>query len=166
MAEGTIGIKVTMEPTIAIIVALFEALGADIRSFRTPLERAVRDVAAPSIRKNFEAGGRPDAWVGLDDATVLQENAKGFTGARPLIRSGKLMKAASAQNAWAIDGPAGTATYKLDNPYYGGIHQQGSSPGKGFVPARPFAVLQDSDTDAVAKVFDIWLAERLVAAGF
>jgi phage gpG-like protein len=185
------GFDVTIDPTPMLLVAQFNKLGLDIRSFREPLKRSIQQVVAPSLRKNFAARGRPEAWQELADSTYQIKSSKGFGSAAdfPLVRTGRLQTIAGQLNLWKIDGLEGAATLNLpDEVFYGGIHQAGSGSDSGgvytrknrrtgqtstvsfgspgYVPQRIWALLQDEDIDGIEDVFESWLQERVRSAGF
>jgi len=187
-AAGSMGITVEMDPSPLFLVAAFHKLGVDIRSFRVPLERSIKEVAAPSMNQNFFAQGRPDQWAELAAQTVSQKEAAGYSAAasRPLIRTQDLMQTAGDWKIWNIDGVEGTAIMELPaDVWYGKVHQEGSNEGgigyvtafkvrrtgkrvevmhgvQGFVPQRMWALLQDDDIDKIEEVFDKWMEERLL----
>jgi phage gpG-like protein len=140
----------------AVSAALFE-LSVDIRSVKEPLLRSVREVMAPSLRTNFEVGGRP-TWEPDTEQTWERKQ-----GGSVLVETGALEGKAGQIGVWRIDGQAGEASLSGDSfPEYGVIHQNGWR----FGPARPWAVMQDEDQDAIADVFDKWVGERIAKAGF
>jgi phage gpG-like protein len=144
-------------PGLSVVSAAMFDLAVDIRSVREPLERSVRQVAAPSIGTNFDVGGRP-AWEPDLPQTVDRK-----TGESILVETGALQGRASQVGVWNIDGQSGEANLSAGAfPNYGIINQNGWRSG----PARPWAVLQDEDQDAIADVFDRWVAERVAKAGF
>jgi phage gpG-like protein len=110
-------------PTIGILARDIDKLGVDIRSFREPLERAVKEVMIPSIQKNFERGGRP-AWAPLSEVT-LEIRAREGSGSRKLIRSGNLKKNMSYMTMWDINGERAIIKDLPDRVWYGKIHQAG-----------------------------------------
>lgn len=182
---GSYGIQISMDPSPVIIVAAFNKLGVDIRSFKEPLKRSIQQVIAPSIRKNFDSGGRPEPWAPLKPRTVAQKKYEGFgRNARKILkRKGDLQRLASTLRVWDIDGVMGEAKMMLpEEIFYGGIHQAGwetiiikekvnkktgevslINMGDGGAVARPWALIQDEDADDVEKVFDTWLGERVDA---
>ena len=134
-------------------------LSSKLGSYKVPFTRSVREVLAPSIKQNFNDGGRP-SWQPLRVSTVRR---KGHD--RPLIRGGKGSKRlswrASAYKRWKVTDKA--AEYELPNvPYF--RHQQ-----EGFihfgsgerVPARPFAMIQPTDRDRVERIFNEWAEETI-----
>lgn len=122
-----------------------------IRSFREPLQKAVRDVVIPSIRQNFDAGGRP-AWKPLSEATLSIRD-----GNTILVRTGALRQGATQQNNWKYTTTEAVMEGLPSRVWYGMIHQLG---GTG-IPPRPFAMIQPQDEAAIDKVFNDWLEERL-----
>lgn len=191
-AGSGMGIFIDMDPSPLLLVAQFDKLGLDIRSFKEPLKRSVQKVVAPSLRKNFDQQGRPDRWPELADQTVAQKAAQGFTATSPfpLVRTGKLRQRAQELQTWDIDGLEGTAVLRVpEDVWYGKVHQEGSNESgigsvevttnrrtgrkrtvtrgvQGYVPQRIWAIIQDEDEEAIEDVFEKWLQERLLANGF
>jgi phage gpG-like protein len=180
------GITMEMDPGPLIIVASFEKLGMDIRSFKEPLERSVKEVIAPSLQKNFDVMGRPDRWQELAEATYAIKSRLGFGNAsRILMRTGLLRRVAGQLNAWDIDGQEGIAKMALPRAEYGYIHQNGAGSGgnalyrrksrttgrivetevgsQGYVPQRIWALIQKEDEANIEKVFGKWLDDRVKA---
>jgi phage gpG-like protein len=175
------------EPSVGISARKLDKLGIDIRSFREPLKRSIREVMVPSIRQNFDSGGRP-AWVPLHDFTVKKKKGD----ARPLIRTGSLRRVATQMNIWTIDTEKAMVTDLPQSVWYGKVHQAGyegnaggastkqlvntatgaiieiedeGEAGSGAIPARPFIVMQNEDVNNIDRVFTDWLGERIAAAG-
>lgn len=113
-------------PSIGIAAGRIDKLGMDIRSFREPLTRAVREVIVPSIRENFDAGGRP-AWEPLADATLALRQSRGISGSKPLTVSGALRRGASQINIWDIRQNSAVIPDLPQKVWYGKIHQAGYS---------------------------------------
>jgi phage gpG-like protein len=174
------GIDIQFTPSLAIIAGNIDKLGVDIRSFRVPLKRAVKEVMIPSIRKNFDAGGRP-AWTPLADATIERKGNNSI-----LINSGALRRQMGYQNIWTITKDYAIIQDLPQSIWYGKVHQAGAdigasssravknittgrivanvSQGEGFnIPARPFVVVQPSDERGIESVFRHWLDERVKA---
>jgi phage gpG-like protein len=183
-------------PTLSLKAAEFDALDIDIRSFREPLKRSIQRVIAPSIGKNFLAGGRPQTWTPLSDMTVPVKNKDPktkFPVTDPLLRSGLLMKTMQQLNIWTITSTQAEIRDLPDKIWYGKVHQAGTTmqttaqqasggTAEGFmnmihhiatggassergqnIPARPFAMVQTSDLDAIQAEWEIWLNERIIA---
>jgi phage gpG-like protein len=113
------------KPSIGISAKNIDRLGLDIRSFREPLKRVIQQVLAPSFRKNFESGGRPDAWEPLSDATMEIRDRLGFSGDDVLVRTGALQRVSQQFNIWVVTGEAAFIPKLPDKVRYGNIHQSG-----------------------------------------
>lgn len=178
----------TFEPSIGIVAGRIDKLGLDIRSFRVPIMESIRRVMVPSIRKNFEEGGRPDSWEPLSEYT-LATRAKQGSGEKILDRTGTLARAASQINIWDVTMVAAVIRDLPERAWYGKVHQAGLSKGShvsrsragiktaqeimkqarasggggaaGEIPARPFLMFQDEDELAIQEIFLLWLGERV-----
>lgn len=118
------------KPSLGVVAKDIDRLGLDIRSMREPLTRSVREVMVPSIRQNFEVGGRPH-WDPLAYATVKMRGS-----ATPvLVRSGNLKRAVTTIKVWTITQTAATIKSLPAKVSYGNVHQAGfggSGGGKGW----------------------------------
>jgi len=178
--------SISFEPTIGITAKRIDRLGMNIKSFREPLRRSIKEVVAPSIRKNFDVGGRPP-WPPLaPDTLEIREHVHGRSGTSPLVSSGLLRKTASQLNVWTYTTTSAILAGLPEKVRYGGIHQAGyegkrssaggkslkaivakakSGGGKGRevppIPARPFVLLQEDDIPKIEKVFIDWMGERI-----
>lgn len=133
-------------------------LSQKLSSYEVPFTRSVREVLAPSIKQNFNDGGRP-AWADLKDSTVRR---KGHN--RPLIRGGKGSKRlswrASAFVRWSFK--SNTVEYEMPDVPYFRYQQIGfDHVGGTHVPARPFAMIQPVDRDRVERIFNEWAEETI-----
>lgn len=143
--------------TIGIAAAQMDKLGLDIRSFREPLTRSVKQVMAGwsgSIAQNFEAGGRPDRWAELSESTLyLRDNLHGYTSMDPLLRTGRLRQVAQQINLWYITSTSATVPGMPNKVWYGRIHQEGypagTTSGSRMTSAR-LAQIQDAQRVAMA----------------
>jgi phage gpG-like protein len=186
LVQRNVSIDLKFEPSVGILARKVDKLGMDIRSFREPLTRSVREVMVPSIRMNFDVGGRP-AWEPLHEFTVKKKKGN----AAPLIRTGALRRVASQINIWTISSESAMITDLPQSVWYGKVHQaghgatgmvtkrifnpmtkrytefeeEGTEAGSGAIPARPFVVLQEQDVIAIERVFADWLGERIAANG-
>lgn len=115
----------SFQPSIGISARAIDRLGIDIRSFREPLKRVVQKVMAPSFLKNFQAGGRPDLWPDLADATIAIREREGINHASPLIRSGLLLRTSQQLNIWTITQETATIRDLPEKVWYGKVHQGG-----------------------------------------
>lgn len=158
--RGRLGFDIQMVPHPLIIAAQMVAWAHNVSTFRVPLKEAVDKVMAPSFRKNFEVGGRP-SWEPLSEATIGRRESEGFEATPVLVRSGTLKGVAGDPNIWTV-GDEEAYVSDLRNAAYGGVHQSGG----GDVPARPWALIQDEDVDAVEEVFVEWFSKHMDHAGF
>jgi phage gpG-like protein len=185
---GLVMPRITFSPTIGIAAGRINKFGMNIKSFREPLKRSIQQVIIPSIRRNFDEGGRP-AWVPLADATIdLRMSLHGSSGGGPLVRSGELRRTMSQFNIWDVNDQRAILAHLPSKVWYGAIHQAGygrmakrtskskirdyltslvdraeDEGSKGLnvnIPARPFVVLQENDLDDIYQVFGDWLEER------
>lgn len=111
-----------VKPPLEMVAADIEKLGLDIKSFKEPLTRAVKKVMIPSIRKNFERGGRPDPWQELAPDTI---KLRGYSAWPILVRTGALKKGATKFDIWSITTTDATVKGLPSNIWYGAIHQRG-----------------------------------------
>ena len=182
--------RITFSPTIGISTRRIDKLGADIRSFREPLKEAIQKVIIPSIRLNFDSGGRP-AWVPLSAATLEIRKRFGIGGSKILVRTGALRRTLGTFQIWSVDTNQAILENLPASVSYGVIHQAGygtrstrqrmgtagRSTKKGliqvfksgsdndgpYIPARPFVLLQPKDVTAIEAVFAEWLQKRVEA---
>jgi len=113
-------------PTIGILARDIDKMGVDIRSFREPLRRAIKEVMIPSFKKNFQEGGRPDPWEPLSEATLeLRSRLHGRSGSQILVRTGNLMKNMGYTTMWTITSESAIIKDLPERVWYGKIHQAG-----------------------------------------
>jgi phage gpG-like protein len=122
-------VGITFEPTVGIAAGRIAKLGVDIRSFRVPLERAIKQVVIPSIQQNFQAGGRPE-WEPLSDFTVKRRMDQGYPEGPTLVRSGRLKKTMAQFNIWTITTTMAILADLPQQVWYGAV-QQGGYDGAG-----------------------------------
>jgi phage gpG-like protein len=115
-------VGITFEPTVGIAAGRIAKLGVDIRSFREPLSRAIKQVVIPSIQANFNAGGRPE-WEPLSDFTLKRHAEEGGSG--PLIKTGKLKKTMAQFNIWTITPTMAILADLPERVWYGKVQQAG-----------------------------------------
>jgi len=151
------------KPSLRITAGHYEAVGVSIRSFREPLKRAIQKVIIPSIRANFDSGGRP-AWEPYADSTREFHESLGIAMSQSLlVKSGALRRTMGYFNIWTVDKEKAELNDLPQNVWYGKVHQAGygGRSGKGLIPARPFVMLQPGDEDKIVEVFEKWLDERI-----
>jgi len=113
-------------PSIGIVAKDIARMGLELESFKEPLTRSVITVMLPSIRKNFEKGGRPDKWEKLAPYTLQQKGKLGIAnGDLPLHRTGALKRGATQFSIWDIGDNSATVRKLPDRIWYGAIHQAG-----------------------------------------
>jgi phage gpG-like protein len=167
MPEASMGIGYSFSPSPFIMAGEMETFGLNVRSFREPLTNAIKKVMIPSIQQNFNVGGRP-AWQPVSDATEQQKFMYGAEGP-PLTRTGNLKRNMTYFSIWTVTTTDASIQSLPDRIGYGAVHQEGTPNGSGRgsnIPARPFAVIQDDDEEAIETVFDTWLQKRQEAAGW
>src|SRR6202012_892431 len=174
------------KPTLALSARNFDTLDIDIRSFKEPLKRSIQQVIAPSIGQNFLSNGRPDGWTPLSADTEVvkaQDPNTSFPVDSILRRTGLLWKTMQQYNIWTVTQTQAAILSLPDKIWYGNIHQAGfgnkassfadplhinldelsKAENRVYIPARPFAMLQDEDLDKIQDVFSTWLNERVIA---
>lgn len=151
---GTITMEFSESPLL--LAEHIDTLALNIRSFREPLTRAIREVVIPSIRNNFDSGGDP-SWQPLARITLDQKLRAGFSP-DILVRSGKLKRVAQQLNIWTINREEAYITSLPVNVWYGQVHQAGTRK----IPSRPFIAVTSTDEDRIREVFSTWLEERVV----
>lgn len=157
-----IGMTTRMEfqPSPAIIAASLLQMSEGVSSFKEPLTRAVKEVMIPSFQKNFNTGGRP-AWEPLAEYTVEVRGS-----ASPiLVRSGRLQRTMGRVGIWTITDAHAVIEGLPADVWYGHVHQAGSRKNT-TIPARPFALIQPEDEEAIVRIFDEWLGEHAAKAGW
>lgn len=182
---GVVGFD--FRPSVGILIRDFNKMELDIRSFRVPLMRSIQQVMIPSIRKNFDVGGRPK-WPKLAPYTLERREKEGARGG-PLVRSGKLKKTATQINIWTVTSTFAAIKSLPENVWYGALHQMGHGAfagsqsekeikaagegthtpmlgvnprsSKAFIPQRQFISMQQEDMDDIEDVFADWLDERI-----
>lgn len=179
--QRNVTVDLNFEPSVGILARKLNVFGMSIRSFKEPLKQAVKDVMIPSIRRNFDAGGRP-RWVPLQANTIVTKKGD----KRPLIRTGALRRQMGYQKIWTIDSEKAMITDLPEAVWYGKVHQAGLgsttnsivrniSTGAthviegeadfGSIPARPFVMFQRGDYTKIDRIFDRWVAKKARMAG-
>lgn len=131
---------------IGALQAAVELLQQNIDDFREPLRVALDVVIIPSIRKNFESGGRPK-WAKLSEPYASYRLPGPI-----LVQTGALREAATSFGNWTVTNDSAIMT-GVDNATYAGYHQTGTR----RMPARPFAVYQPEDVEQIVQIFEIWI---------
>lgn len=166
---SAIGFDIMIVPAPALLVRDFATLGADVRSFRVPLKRAIKEVLIPSFKENFRVSGRP-IWEPLDRATQERKLAEKSRYLKPLMRTGLLSRVAGQLNIWTITRDTAVVEDLPEKVKYGRIHQGGigdiRSVASNVTPARPFLVIQEQDMNDIEEIFFDWIEMRVRDRGF
>jgi phage gpG-like protein len=129
------------------------------------LTRAVDEVMRPSISENFAADGRPP-WEPLTEPTQERRERAGYTPDDPLTASGAGERSATARARWSIT--ADRAEYSgasfPESTWTMALHEVGEQ--SGHFPARPYAVVQPEDADAMGRLAGDWFDRKRRRAGF
>ena len=110
-----------IEPSIGLVAKDINKLGLELQSFVEPLVQSIKEVIAPSIRKNFLMEGRPEPWEPL---ALYTETVRG--SARPILyRTGALERVATSFNIWTVSHTSAAIMDLPQEVWYGALHQGG-----------------------------------------
>lgn len=130
-------------------------VAAAIDNFEPALKLIAHTVVAPSVVKNFEAGGRPQ-WQPLAASTVEKKARMGVSDpSKILVHSGAMAKAAANAKSYKI-----TKDKLVAAPFatrYWIYHQKGT----GHVPQRVIMSLQAADRTKVNTIFAGYIRQFL-----
>lgn len=141
-----------LKPSVGIVARDIDKLGLAYTSFREPLARAIKLVMIPSIRKNFDVGGRPP-WEPLAEATIEMRGGEAW----PILRrTGKLRRAATSFKIWEVGKNSATIRKLPENVWYGYVHQMGIGGfGKFITAAQRELGHGTSSMDVVRRAFEL-----------
>lgn len=160
MAKSGALFEIDFKPNLSVVQAHYRELGIQIKSFKEPLRRAVKQVIIPSIRTNFDVGGRP-AWAPYADSTLdFHDMLNEAMSQSMLVKSGALRQTMGYLNIWTFTKEEAFIDGLPSNVWYGKLHQQGFNK----IPARPFIMLQSKDEQDIERIFEKWLEERIEKA--
>lgn len=158
--KNYIAFDVDVVPEIRVIQSTLSRVAAQLRGYKKPLETAVRQVLAPRIYNNFDTNGASGEWAPLSIETVKWKLTNGFARVafEPLKRTGKLQKRAGQVNLWKVTTDSTSLEFLPEDVEYGIYHQQGYINARTGteVPARPWAVILESDIDAVEQIIETY----------
>jgi phage gpG-like protein len=118
-------LDIKFEPTLVIAAGKIDRMGMEFaHGFIEPLTKAIHDIVAPSIAKNFVVGGRPK-WEPLSEASLHIRDYYGVGHSRPLFWTTALYDAARSVDIWTITKGYATINDLPSNVWYGKIHQAG-----------------------------------------
>lgn len=142
-----------------------------------PAMLAIGNIMQNSIRANFDAGGRPEKWKPLSQATIL-----GMLTSRDLdkrkktatLKSGSKKRIGSKKRLIGLGmrgGLMGSIHFSADKSSvevgpddrpYARIQQFGGQAGRGLkvtIPASPYLLVQDQDKDNAKQTILSYLME-------
>jgi phage gpG-like protein len=122
-------------------------VAANVKNFKPALTIIAGTVIAPSVRQNFESGGRPQ-WAPLAATTVEKKARQGAANpSKILVHSGAMAEAAANSKAYQITNDTLKAAPFATR--YWIYHQVGT----GHVPQRVMMSLQAADRTKVNTIF-------------
>lgn len=131
-------------------------LAAQLGDMTVPLTFSIKNVVIPSMIRNFAKAGRPP-WPPLAESTIAYRLSKEGRLPRPLIRTELLARMATSFPIWRITRDSADMEALDGVVPYAKYHQNGTR----YIPARPFALLQPQDIEAIVRIFDIWIMQNL-----
>lgn len=143
---------------------------ASTRRLRKPFEKMRDEVMIPSIRQNFEAGGRPKKWeplspitTGLGKAEFIASAATGEIGGRkPLNKTGQLKTAATAKARFHIRENQMVFGEFPARRWFGLVHDRAEIAARAEVPHRPFVLIQHpEDSNHMAEILMEWVEDTV-----
>lgn len=137
-------------------------LARQLGNTTNPMVRSIKKVVIPSMIRNYMLQGRP-RWQPLAEATLdRRANEPGYP--RILLRTETMARISTSWPIWRITPGGSRADMELlDNVVpYAKYHQGGTK----TVPARPFALLQLQDIEAIVVIYDDWIREVTGARDF
>lgn len=161
--QGTVMGIMALDRDMQKLAADFAARGG----FREPLTRCRDEVMIPTIRRNFEAQGRPEMWEPIGEFNHYRTQ-RGAGGAPILQPTGAMARTAQKQARFHIaDNKVDYGHWPSSSAHraskYGYVHDMGGTSPFGPIPARPFAILQQQDISLISDVFAEWAQERAAA---
>ncbi len=165
-------IQVLNPGVINLLKRDLQDLGRDLaskRNLRKPFERIRDEVMIPSIRKNFEVGGRP-RWEPLSLATFQSGGFGGreafiasgaFGGRKPLDKTGQMKRAATAKARFTIKGNEMTYGKWPEKRWFGPVHNLPDLSERAQIPNRPFTLIQQEDKVAITEIMMEWVEDQV-----
>jgi len=149
-------IGVELYPQLMALSVDMSELARAEQDFRLPLEKALMEVILPSIKENFNVGGRPP-WKPLAKTTVSNRGS-----ATPiLVDSGTLQSKATSKSIWQVT-KDDVHVQNLDEQVSYASYIQG---GTRNMVARQFIMIQDQDFDAIERIFSDWWEDLIRTKG-
>ncbi|SDU26878.1 phage virion morphogenesis protein [Desulfobacula phenolica] len=123
-----------------------------------PATEIIGDIIQTSILRNFEEGGRPEAWQDLADSTKKQRKKKGKWPGQILVVSGTR---GGLISSISYDAMPDKVVFVANKPY-AAIHHFGGMACKGHkveIPARPFMMILDEDWEEINAALNEFILE-------
>lgn len=131
------------------ILRRVKKLATDSRHVEQPM-KASGTYMLGSIEKNFKAGGRPDKWTALSEATKARRRNKKKSSIKILIDTARLKN--SHQFRLVSEGvQIGTNVIYAPRQHFG--YPEGTGRGHSETPARPFLMFQEEDIREISEIF-------------
>ncbi len=169
---GGVNITVLNPHVIGVLERDMQDLAHDLasqRGLRKPFERIRDEVMIPSIRTNFQVGGRPK-WEPLSLATF---QSGGFGGREafiasaagfqllPLTKTGQLKRAATAKARFSIKNNEMTYGNWPEKRWFGPVHNLPDLSRRAKIPNRPFTMIQPEDKVAIEEIMMEWIEDQV-----
>lgn len=131
---------------------------------RQPLLKIGKEVLAPSIKRNFAVGGRPNKWAQVGTSSYRDKKGDKSGGSPPLWVTGKLKRAASSFARFKVKENELTYGYFPSSTWFAIVHDNAKIAKKADIPQRPFALIQHpkDSNDAMEILWD-WYEDQINA---
>lgn len=116
-------------------------------------ERALKTIGTymlGSIEKNFKAGGRPDKWTELSEATIAGRRNKKKSSIKILVDTARLKNSMNF-HVTSEGVEIGTNVVYAARQHFG--YEGGAGRGHSKTPARPFLMFQKEDVREIGEIF-------------
>lgn len=155
-------ISFTEDPHLKVFVDNLENMKGVTKSFREPLDLAVRGVFMPSIEARFVSGGKPQKWTKLSAYTIKRKLAGKYpqNAYKVLINSNSMRRAASAHARWNFTTEQASYAIAPHTPYMV-FHLEGTSK----MPQRTWLNVTQKDKDKAYRIITKWIENRIKKAG-
>ena len=125
-------------------------IGAAVQNFEPAFKIIAKTVISPSIRENFEQGGRP-SWQPLAASTILKKSIAGASEpSKILVHTGAMAKAAADHKRYKITKDKLVAAPFSSSQWV--YHQKGTS----HVPQRVIMLLQSVDRTKINTIMSAY----------
>lgn len=123
-----------------------------------PAFEVIGEIIQTSILKNFEQGGRPEAWQDLAERTKKQRAKQGKWPGQILVMSGVR---GGLMGSISYDAMPDKVVWVANKPY-AAIQHFGGMAGKGLktkIPPRPYMMIQDEDWEEIKAALNDFIIE-------